>query len=296
MEYPALVSVIIPLYNREKYIRTTLNSILNQTYQNVEIIVVDDGSTDKSIEALTPILDKITLLQHPGQVNKGQSAAINLGIKNSSGKYICILDSDDLFLPDKLRVQVEFLENNHEIGLVYGNGDVVDSKGKKLWDFYSEPVVEASDPCKVLMNCYFLLPNNAMFRRKLIDKVGYFDEDLRSGQDHDMAIRIAEVTKMAYIDKKIFNYRKHSDSISMKNADLRWRNGFIILNKARKRYRYPLRIIRKRRAVLHFRLGQVYIENKQYLKSGFHFLAAGALDPYRGIKVIFKKESTGGLH
>ena len=99
-----LVTVIIPLYNRCKYIEETINSVLNQTYQKVELIVVDDGSTDGSFEIALRLseLNNFVVITHPNRINKGQSAAINLGLQQSKGEYIAILDSDDLFEVDKL--------------------------------------------------------------------------------------------------------------------------------------------------------------------------------------------------
>lgn len=296
MESSPKVSVIIPLYNRERYIAETVKSVLDQTYKNIELIVVDDGSTDNSRNIIETFSERITILEHTKKVNKGQSASINLGIRHSSGKYIAILDSDDLFAPEKIQAQVLFLEENEDIGLVYSNGFVIDSSGKTLYHFYSDAPYETSDPSKVLMNCYFLLPNNALMRRSALNAAGLFDEKLRSGQDHDMAIRMAEVTKLAYIEKDLFYYRKHAQSISARNAGLRWHNGFIILRKASARYNYPFRVICKRRAVLHFRLAQIYVENNNFSRASLHFLAAGLIDPLRALKVILGKESTGGLH
>ena len=290
------VSVIIPLYNREKYIVETVQSVFKQTYPNVEIIVVNDGSTDDSSRLLQEFSSSLTLLQHPGCVNKGQSAAINLGLRHSTGKYIAILDSDDLFASDKIEIQVKYLEENNGIGLVYGNGYYINEYGKKPVRCYDRFHQENSNPAEVLLNCYFALPTNALIRKTVFEKAGMFDESLRSGQDHDMAIRIAEVTKIAYIDEKLFYYRRHPESISAQNADLRWRNGFIILNKAKQRFPYPLKIIRKRRAVLYFRLGQLNLEKKKIGKAIIYCLFAGLLDPLRGFKVLIGKEGTGGLH
>jgi glycosyltransferase involved in cell wall biosynthesis len=290
------VSVIIPLYNREKYIAETVQSVLSQTYPNIELIVVDDGSTDNSRQVLDQFGSQLILLEHTDRLNKGQSATINLGLLHAIGKYVAILDSDDLFAPEKIRTQVEYLENKNDIGLVYSNGYYIYENGRKPCRFYDQYHEENSNPAKVLLNCYFALPTNALIRRAVFDKTGFFDENLRSGQDHDMAIRVAEVTKLAYIDKMLFFYRRHTDSISVKSADLRWRNGFIILYKAKQRYPYSPNIIRKRRAVLNFRLGQIDLENKHYFKATMHFIVSGILNPLRAIRVVIGKEGTGGLH
>jgi len=284
------VCVIIPAYNRAEFIRETIDSVLNQTYKNIELIVVDDGSTDCTMEILQEYKDRLVVLQHPGGVNKGQSAAINLGMIKSANKYVAILDSDDLFAPEKIQLQVEFLEKHPYIGLVYGNGYAINERGKKIYSIYEFGHCEHSDPELVLMDCYFSLPSNSMVRRNVLEEVGGFDEALRSAQDHDMAIRIAEVSKLAYLDKKLFYYRRHGNSISAKNAFLRWKNGFVILDKACGRYNYSTVVVRKRKAVLHYHLGQCYIKKKQIVRALFHFISAGIFDPGRSLSVIVGKE------
>lgn len=130
-----LVSVIIPSYNRAAYIEAAINSALDQTYGPVEVIVVDDGSTDGSYEKLQQWAEReeLVLLTHPERRNRGQSASINLGIQRATGRYIAILDSDDMFAKEKLADQVAFLEANPETGMVYGQGHAVDANGNFLF-------------------------------------------------------------------------------------------------------------------------------------------------------------------
>lgn len=290
------MSVVIPAYNRAMFIRQTIDSVLNQTYSNIELIIVDDGSTDQTRSILEEYGDKIILMEHPGRINKGQSAAINLGLKQASGKYICILDSDDYWEPDKIEKQVSFLETNPGIGLVYGNGAAVDEKNNHLYDIYPDGHSEKNIPGSVLLDCYFLVPNNAMIRADVFNKTGFFDESLRSAQDHDMAIRISEVTKLAYIPDKIFNYRRHAASISRNRTELRWMNGFIILDKAVKRHPYSRSTIRKRKAVLNFRLFQCALESGKIFRGLPYLIKAGLYDPLRALRVLVRRENTGGLH
>ena len=106
MNQNPLVSVIIPCYNRQDYIAQTIDSVLNQTWPNIELIVVDDGCTDNSRQILENYGNRVQLLEHPGFTNKGQSAAINVGLNAAKGDYIAILDSDDLFLPQKIVKQI----------------------------------------------------------------------------------------------------------------------------------------------------------------------------------------------
>lgn len=290
------VTVIIPCYNREDFIVQTVESVLDQTYPNIELIVVDDGCTDSSRQILEGYDKRIILLNHPGRANKGQSAAINLGLRKASGEYVAILDSDDLFAFEKIEKQVAFLECHPEVGLVYSNGHAIDEKGERLYRFYRPSHDEPSDPNRVLLDCYFLMPNNSLVRRKVLEEAGEFDESLRSGQDHDMAIRISEVARLAFFDEDLFYYRRHPNSISFKNAKLRWKNGFRILRKAIGRYPYRWSTIRRRSAVLCFRLGQCFLEERRYVAAGGNFLAAGLLDPFRSLKVLAGRERAGSPH
>jgi glycosyltransferase involved in cell wall biosynthesis len=290
------VTVIIPCYNREKYIRETIDSALAQTYPNTEIVAVDDGSTDSTREVLESYGHRIRVLEHPGGVNKGQSAAINLGLQSTQSEYVAILDSDDLFVPEKVERQAEYLEQHPEVGLVYSNGWAMSENGKRLYKFYGNGHVEKSKPERVLLGCYFLLPNNALVRRSVFNLVGGFDESLRSGQDHDMAIRLAEVTTIGYFNENLFFYRRHGDSISFRKTKLRWENGFKILEKAANRYPYPRRVLRHRAAVLNFRLAQCLLEEGKFLKAFWFFAKAGILHPFRAMRVLMRGERFTSPH
>ncbi len=288
-----LVSVIIPVYNRNNYIAETIMSVLQQDYSDIELICVDDGSDDGSYETLIELSNshQFKLLTHEGRVNKGQSAALNLGLKNASGEFICILDSDDLFLPSKVSLQVEYLIANKDVGLVYGLGEAIDANGKFLYNILSEDHLEPNDPNAVLLDCYFLLPQNSMVRTSVFREAGFFDESLRAAQDHDMLIRICELTTIHFIPEKFFQYRRHANSISTKGQIKRWSCGFEILKKAKNRYPYNRSTIRKRRAVLSFRLASAYINERKKLGNALVLLASAVLlDPIRSFNVVIGKE------
>jgi glycosyltransferase involved in cell wall biosynthesis len=291
-----IVTVIIPLYNREDYIKETLKSVFDQTYSNIEIVIVDDGSTDNSLQIVNKYKKKCKIIKHPNNENKGQSAAINLALSKTRSKYISILDSDDKFLKDKLKFQVDFLEKNKDFGVVYSNGEIIDSKGNTKYIIYSDKHIPPMSPNEILLSSYFNVPSNALVRRSIYDKVGFFDESMRSSQDHDMAIRLSEVTKIGYLPQVLWQYRRHDDSQSGKHALRRWETGFKILSKAILRHKYPKNVIRKRRAVLHFRIGQCLFEKRMYFKSIFNLIIAGTLDPIRSLKVLINREGIGGYH
>lgn len=290
------VSVIIPCYNRGQFISETIDSVLNQTFEDFEVFCIDDGSTDETREVLQHYGNQITVLEHDGRVNKGQSAAINLGIRHARGEYIGVLDSDDLWYPDKLSQQVAFFDENPYVDIVYGNGQAINEHGNRLYEIYGPEHRENNEVNELLLNCYFLLPNNALVRSRLYEAAGYFDESLRAAQDHDMLIRLAEVGNVAYVNRPWFKYRRHANSISSQNADLRWRNGFRILNAAARRYPYPKSVVRRRRAVLRFRLAQCFAERRQYGLALFNAVLSGMLDPLRAIRVILGRERITSPH
>ncbi len=114
-----LVSVVVPCYNHEKYVKETIESIINQTYKNIELIVIDDGSKDNSVQVIQEMADKhgFTFVHRP---NKGLSATLNEGIRLSKGKYFCAIASDDILMLEKIEKQVTFMEANPEYGMCYG--------------------------------------------------------------------------------------------------------------------------------------------------------------------------------
>lgn len=290
------VTVIIPCYNREMFIGQTIDSVLNQTYENIEILVVDDGCNDGTRTVLESYKDKITLLEHPGRINRGQSAAINLALKQSSGEYIAILDSDDLFEKNKIKRQVTILDKMPDFGVVYGNGFCINEKNQIMYKILPDNHEETNIKERMLLECHFNIPSNSLVRKSIYDKIGYYDETMRSAQDHDMGIRIMEVTKAYYINETLWFYRRHSDSQSGRHAMRRWQTGFRILEKAINRYPYGKRVEFKRRAVLHFRVGQCFFEDKQYVRAVVHFMLAAVYDPVRSLQVVLRKDSVTSPH
>lgn len=290
---PGLVSVLVPLFNRAKYIQETIKSALSQEYDNLEVIVVDDGSTDGGDNLVESFLDtgRVQLFRHEGGANRGQSISLNLALSKARGEYIAVLDSDDIFLPNKLKDQVGYLQAHPEVGLVYGMGFGVDASGEQVYKILSENHFEPNDPNKILLDCYFHLPVGSLVRKSVYDQVGGFDESLRAGQDHDMQVRMAEVTRFGFLPVRVYCYRRHGESISQQGLERRWRNALIILEKAISRYPYQKDTIRKRRAVINFRLAQALLQSKKsFFEAAWRLAYAGVLDPARAIAVISGKE------
>jgi glycosyltransferase involved in cell wall biosynthesis len=283
-----LVTVLTPAFNRLSYINDTVRSVQSQTYRNIEYLVIDDGSTDGTHEALDSYAREgiLTLLTHEDRKNRGQAASLNLGLRHAAGEYIVILDSDDILHPEKISKQVAYLESHPDIGMVYGQAMAISSDGKELFPIPPNDHVEPGDPNRLLLDCYMALPGGAMVRKSVFDQAGFFEESFRASQDHDMVVRIAEVAPFVYLPGIVFYYRKHAESISQQGLERRWIVGFEILARAKKRFSYRSSTIRKRKALLHFRMGQVRWFQRRLPSALWHFIRAGLGDPKRSMAVI----------
>lgn len=284
-----VVSVITPSFNRIDLLPATLNSVLSQSYGQLEYLVVDDGSTDGTWEWLNRVDDsRVKIFSHPGRENRGQAASINLGLRHARGRYVVILDSDDLLADGALAAHVEVMDKTPSVGMVYGQGYAVDEGAARLYQLFPSSHQERNDPNRLLLDCYIVSPGLCMFRKSVVSKVGVLEETFRAAQDHDFVLRVVEVSHIAYSGVECFYYRKHGGTISANGKLTRWQNGFKILERAAARYPYQRSTLRRRRAVLYFRLGQVYLEKRMYGKAIASFLACSLLDPRRAIAVGLK--------
>ena len=208
-----LVSVIIPTYNRNVYICDAIDSVLTQTYKNIEVVVVDDGSTDNTRDILFRYGSKINCIF---QENAGPSAARNNGIRQSNGELIAFLDSDDVWLPEKLYHQVKLIEQSQNIGLVGCGFYKINTSG----EITSDPIIqrEYNDQKKffvelLIRNIISGGTSGSLIRRKCFDKVGLFSEDLWVGEDHDLWIRIAKHYDVKFVEKSLLKIRFHNQHL-----------------------------------------------------------------------------------
>jgi len=211
--YPA-VSVILPTYNREHLIRRAIRSVLDQTYDNLEVIVVDDCSTDATRKVVEEFSDsRIRYLLH--ERRRGASAARNTGIRAALGDYIAFQDSDDEWIPDKLERQISVLEHaTRRIGVVY----------TAFWRFRNgrkERIPKSTIRTKsgrihaALLRRNFVTTQSALVRKECIQKTGLFDESLKRFQDWDLWIRISRVYDFAFIDVPLIKAYLQPDSITL---------------------------------------------------------------------------------
>lgn len=204
-----LVTVVIPSYNCARYLPEAIDSVLAQTYRSIEIIVVDDGSTDNTAEVVAKYGDKIIYIK---QENRGLSAARNTGILLSRGKYLVFLDSDDLLLPDMVEVMVRALEEHPECGAAYGGHLIIDEDGSRQSE--SELTKPSGRLFETLMADGLMQVASVMVRRDALSLSGIFDPMLRQIEDRDLWIRLAYYYDFIFVPKHVSAYRSVYGSMS----------------------------------------------------------------------------------
>jgi glycosyltransferase involved in cell wall biosynthesis len=213
------VSVIIPTYNREDFMAEAVQSVLDQTFQDFEIIVVDDGSTDNTKKLLEQIGDHRII--YVNQENRGSPAARNKGIIISKGGYIAFLDSDDIWLPENLEIKVKLLDERPDIALVCSDLDVFDNESGEIIGSYWHGYESYFDLDKALENPVQQIMSRGLFisqcaslvKRPVFNEVGYYDETLLSFQDWDLFVRILKRFPIHYLDIPLVQVRKHATNI-----------------------------------------------------------------------------------
>jgi len=219
------VSVIIPTYNRALKLKEAIQSVLDQTYTDYEVIVVDDGSVDNTREVVNELKQHSDKLVYVYQENRGRSAARNYGISLAKGDYIAFLDSDDRFLPEKLSVQVKALENNGDFAMAYStlifmgeNGAILGSSDKARtrlsgWIY----------PELLFIKGAIIITSGVMVRASVLSEIGGFDEEMHICEDLDLWRRIAKRYKVLQIEQplSIYAYRLNDQPDVLENVKAR---------------------------------------------------------------------------
>ena len=280
-----LVSVIIPTYKRSEFLTRAINSVLKQTYKNLEVIVVDDNNKNDEYSKLTQTLletyinrNEIKIIQH--DENRGISAARNTGIKIAKGQYITFLDDDDEFFPEKIELQVNIFKKSKEnVGLVYGAYEEINvSSGKKriILPKYKNNVYN------VLGINHIGTPSTIMLSNLAIKKVGEFDINLNHKEDIDYYFRLSKYFEVLYTEKVVTRYYFHSRSAS-KNDNDRLDKMLRFL----KKYKNELKKPKIRWSEIQERLGELYFLNNYKRKAIVSFISAYSNRPLR-IKILIK--------
>lgn len=267
------VSVIIPTYNTAQYITEAIDSVLNQTYEHYEIIVIDDGSTDNTKEALKDYKNKIKYIY---KHNGGPASARNAGIKNSIGENIAFLDADDLWLPQKLEKQVEYFKTHPDVGLTFSAYLAFDENKSEKRPNIKEKII-SKDAFINLWWDNFLGTLTVMVRKACFDKVGIFDEskDIEGSEDSEMWLRIARNYRMGYINEPLARYRIRTGGHNRCNVDRAYRAKEVVLKRywsdVKERGNYSKKKINQRLSRHYFCYGMKYF-TKGDLKRARHQL------------------------
>jgi len=241
-----LISVIIPAYNARTFISAAVESVLAQTHPAVEVIVVDDGSTDRTLDALAAFQGRIRSLRQP---NRGPAAARNAGLALAGGEYVMFLDADDWILPDKLRRQVACLAGSPAVGWVFCDVVYVDRSGRHLFRAserfaYARRARLDGDLFSELLPGNFIPVHAPLFRRRCLAEVGLFDEDPRliGVEDWDLLLRLSVSAPAAYIPDVLAACVLHPGSLSA-DPVARDRRRFDLLDKATRIFPDRIRVL-----------------------------------------------------
>jgi len=207
------VSVVMPVYNAERFLDIAIDSILSQTFSNFEFIIIDDGSTDGSLKIIKSYKDpRIRLITRP---NKGLAASLNEGLAEAKGQYIARMDADDISLPKRFEKQISFLDHNLDVGLLGSNYIIVDEAGQQLdiTDVFTNP-----DDLKVAMaTCNQYGHGSVMIRTKVFENTAVYDPQIYV-EDYDLFNRIAHNYKIANLKQPLYRWRRTLSSYTYTNT------------------------------------------------------------------------------
>jgi len=232
-----LVSVLMSVYNNEKYILDSIKSIIKQSYKNIEIIIINDCSDDKSRELIRSFNDSRIKL-YDNKKNIGLTKSLNKGIKKCRGKYIARIDADDIMHPKRIEKQVEFMEKKNKVA-VLGTALTLIDENNKIIGKRDYPVNKIK---RIILRRNPLAHPSVMIRKNMLPKKGY-DERLKTAQDYDLWLRINKKNKIANLSEYLLKYRLHEKAIKAKSTFRSHLDTIKIKIKAIKEYGYRPNII-----------------------------------------------------
>lgn len=267
-----LVSVLIPGYNCEEYIEECITSVLNQTYSNIEIVFVNDGSTDKSRAVVASLSDKIKIID---QENMGRGGARNTCLKHYSGDYVTFLDADDLLISDSIEKRVSFLESKQEFDWVCADAMEFNEAGdmRKFMKQFSWVSWQDDIFSQLLRGC-FSLTTTVLLRASLARDIGSFRSELNYGEDIDYFMKAALLGRLGYINEVVSKRRIH-DSQAVSSTYNRWNSRVDIYTN----FTAPIELssiqkicIKKYLSHAYFKLGECYWERYDMKSARENFL------------------------
>ncbi len=216
MSAAPLVSIVTPSFNQAAYLEAAMNSAFEQNYSNIEYLVIDGGSTDGSLDLIKK--HSARLAKWVSEPDRGQTDAINKGFASATGKYMSWLNADDRLLSGAVGEAVEFLEAYPEVGMVYGDADYIDSKGRIVGHFPA-----AQTDYSALRRGYVHIPQQTAFwRRDLWEQVAPLDPGFVFAMDYDLWVRLAKISPLKYLPRTWAQFRLHDESKTLQNDQRAW--------------------------------------------------------------------------
>lgn len=214
------VSVLMPSFNYARYLPLAIESVLSQTHSDLELIITDDYSTDSSrgiVEQWKKLDDRIVPIFH--EVNRGLAGARNSGLAVSSGEFVAMCDADDIWLPDKLKTQLECFERKPDVGLVHSDSLIMDGDGNLTGERFSQLMhkkgqITSGNLFEELCERNFLCVPTVILRREALERAGGFDERLRSLEDWVCWMKVSTTYPLYYVDDPLVQYRIHPANLS----------------------------------------------------------------------------------
>jgi glycosyltransferase involved in cell wall biosynthesis len=275
---PALVSVVMPVYNGERFLQQSIRSVLAQTYRHVELIVVNDGSTDGSATVLESFGAQLTVMQ---QSNSGVAEARNAGIRAARGEFIAFLDQDDWWQPEKIERQVECFSRDEQIGLVHTAAAYHDDVSGGDAGGSSPDAVRLTGFCyEQLLLDNLICNSSVMVRRSVLDAVGLVDTTVQGNtvQDYELWLRIARRFSFDYVPKQLTIWRLHS-------GQGYWKRRTMLTQELQLLERHlaepPTGLLRLRLAALLEELGRVYLDAGESSQARHYFARSFQMHPSR---------------
>ncbi len=258
------VTVLMSVYNGERFLREAIESILNQTYKCFEFLIINDGSTDRSREIILSYNDPRIRLADNKQ-NIGLTRSLNKGLGLAEGGYIARMDADDISMPERLEIQFEYMEANPNIGLVGSYYLIIDEDRKPINKLAQDNLpLNHKDLVKHHFRTHYVI-GTCFYRKSIVDYVGMYDEDFRYTQDMDFLLRVSERFEIANLPRVLYKCTIWRNTITSKHGDLQRRYKYLAISKA---------LLRKAEKVSETALDSCIFEK---LFSGYYRVVAGYL-------------------
>jgi glycosyltransferase involved in cell wall biosynthesis len=269
-----LVSVILPCYNGSRWLGKAIESVLRQTYKNLELVIVDDGSTDNS-KAIIDSYVGDSRIRYFYQSNRGFSGAINRGIMESQGYFVGFIGQDDIWLPRKLELQVKYLAEHPEIDLVHSYIYFIDCEGKIIGEKKAKMPDYCCSRLEVIKRLFlnnFICFETVLVKKQCFSVLGFFDERMLGFSDHDMWLRLAGSYNIGYLGSSLVEKRRHDLQISKAKLEKVLRDEFLLVKKNVDLYPFLEKVENKKLSTLYYPLGLLFLKKGNVDKAKINML------------------------